>query len=149
MNSHVARRIVKTTRSSDTVARLGGDEFAILVEGIATNTEAERLADALIETLDLPFPFDGMQVRVGASIGVAFSTPQAAAETLLSNADNAMYHAKAAGKNRHITFQPQMQDKLHERLRLEADIGRALAQQEFFLEYQPIIDLGTRSLLGV
>jgi diguanylate cyclase (GGDEF)-like protein/PAS domain S-box-containing protein len=145
----VARRIVKTTRSSDTVARLGGDEFAILVEGIATRTEADRLADALIETLNVPFPFDGMQVRVGASIGVAFSTPEAAAETLLSNADNAMYHAKAAGKNRHITFQPQMQDMLHERLRLEADIGRALAQEEFFLEYQPIIDLGTRSLIGV
>ena len=145
----VARRIVKTTRSSDTVARLGGDEFAILVEGIATPTEAQRLADALIETLNVPFPFDGMQVRVGASIGVAYSTPEAAAETLLSNADNAMYHAKAAGKNRHITFQPQMQDMLHERLRLEADIGRALAQEEFFLEYQPIIDLGTRCLVGV
>jgi len=145
----VARRIVKTTRSSDTVARLGGDEFAILVEGIATRTEAQRLADALIETLNVPFPFDGMQVRVGASIGVAFSTPEAAAETLLSNADNAMYHAKAAGKNRHITFQPQMQDMLHERLRFEADIGRALAQEEFFLEYQPIIDLGTRCLIGV
>jgi len=66
----VARRIVKTTRSSDTVSRLGGDEFAILVEGIATRTEAQRLADALIETLNVPFPFDGMQVRVGASIGV-------------------------------------------------------------------------------
>jgi predicted signal transduction protein with EAL and GGDEF domain len=145
----VARRIVKTTRSSDTVARLGGDEFGILVEGIATITEAERLADAIIETLSVPFPFDGMQVRVGASIGIAFSTPEAGAETLLSNADNAMYHAKGAGKNRHITFQPQMQDMLHERLRLEADIGRALAQEEFFLEYQPIIDLGTRSLLGV
>jgi diguanylate cyclase (GGDEF)-like protein len=145
----VARRIVKTTRSSDTVARLGGDEFGILVEGIATTTEAERLADGIIETLSVPFPFDGMQVRVGASIGIAFSTPQAGAETLLSNADNAMYHAKGAGKNRHITFQPQMQDMLHERLRLEADIGRALAQEEFFLEYQPIIDLGTRSLLGV
>ncbi len=145
----VARRIVKTTRSSDTVARLGGDEFGILVEGIATSTEAARLADALIETLGVPFPFDGTQVRVGASIGIAFSTNEAGAETLLSNADNAMYHAKGAGKNRHVTFQPQMQDMLHERLRLEADIGRALAQEEFFIEYQPIIDLGTRSLLGV
>jgi diguanylate cyclase (GGDEF)-like protein/PAS domain S-box-containing protein len=145
----VARRIVKTTRSSDTVARLGGDEFGILVEGIATITEAERLADALIETLDVPFPFDGMQMRVGASIGIAFSTPEAGAETLLSNADNAMYHAKGAGKNRHVTFQPQMQDMLHERLKLEANIGRALEQEEFFLEYQPIVDLGTRSLLGV
>jgi diguanylate cyclase (GGDEF)-like protein/PAS domain S-box-containing protein len=145
----VAQRIVKTTRSSDTVARLGGDEFAVLVEGIATITEVERLADALITTLDVPFPLNGMEVRVGASIGVAFSARESGTETLLSNADIAMYHAKAAGKNRHVTFQTQMQDMLHERLRLEADIGRAFAREEFFLEYQPIIDLGTRSLLGV
>ncbi len=145
----VAQRIVKTTRSSDTVARLGGDEFAVLVEGIATITEVERLADALIATLDVPFPLNGMEVRVGASIGVAFSARESGTETLLSNADIAMYHAKAAGKNRHVTFQTQMQDMLHERLRLEADIGRAFAREEFFLEYQPIVDLGTRSLLGV
>ena len=145
----VAQRIVKTTRSSDTVARLGGDEFAVLLEGIATVSEVGRLADALIDTLDLPFTLEGMEVRVAASIGVAFSRPDTGAEALLSNADIAMYHAKAAGKNRHVTFQPQMQDMLQERLRLEADIGRALAHEEFFLEYQPIIDLGTKSLLGV
>ncbi len=145
----VAQRIVKTTRSSDTVARLGGDEFAVLVEGIATIAEVQRLADGLIATLDVPFPLNGMEVRVGASIGVAFSGRESGTETLLSNADIAMYHAKAAGKNRHVTFQTQMQDMLHERLRLEADIGRALAREEFFIEYQPIIDLGTRSLLGV
>jgi diguanylate cyclase (GGDEF)-like protein/PAS domain S-box-containing protein len=145
----VAQRIVKTTRSSDTVARLGGDEFAVLLEGIATVSEVGRLADALIDTLGLPFTLEGMEVRVAASIGVAFSTPDTGAEALLSNADIAMYHAKAAGKNRHVTFQPQMQDMLQERLRLEADIGRALAHEEFFLEYQPIIDLGTKSLLGI
>jgi diguanylate cyclase (GGDEF)-like protein/PAS domain S-box-containing protein len=145
----VAHRIVRTTRSSDTVARLGGDEFAVLVEGLETRNAVARLADALIETLDLPFALDGREVRVGASIGVAFSATEGGADTLLSNADIAMYHAKAGGKNRHVTFQPQMQDILHERLRLEADIGRALAQQEFFLEYQPIVDLGSRSLLGV
>ena len=145
----VAQRIVKTTRASDTVARLGGDEFAVLVEGIATITEVQRLADELIATLDVPFPLNGMEVRVGASIGVAFSARESGTETLLSNADIAMYHAKAAGKNRHVTFQTQMQDMLHERLRLEADIGRALQREEFFLEYQPIVDLGTRSLLGV
>jgi predicted signal transduction protein with EAL and GGDEF domain len=131
------------------VARLGGDEFAVLIEGIATMQEVERIADALIRALDLPFTLDGIEVRVTASIGVAFSAAEAGADTLLSNADIAMYHAKAAGKNRYVTFQAQMQDMLHERLRLEADIGRALAYQEFFLEYQPIIDLGTRSLLGV
>jgi len=145
----VAQRIVKTTRSSDTVARLGGDEFAVLVEGIASQRDAERLADALIDTHNVPFTLDGIEVRVTASIGVALSSDDGGAETLLSNADIAMYHAKAAGKNRHVSFQPQMQDMLQERLRLEADIGRALAQLEFFLEYQPIVDLGTRALLGV
>jgi diguanylate cyclase (GGDEF)-like protein/PAS domain S-box-containing protein len=145
----VAQRIVKTTRSSDTVARLGGDEFAVLLEKVTASYEVEQLAQALIEMLAQPFALDGKEVRIGVSIGVAFSSGSGGAETLLSNADIAMYHAKAAGKNRHVTFQPQMQDMLQERMRLEADIGRALAEEQFFLEYQPIIDLGTRSLLGV
>jgi diguanylate cyclase (GGDEF)-like protein/PAS domain S-box-containing protein len=145
----VAQRIVKTSRSSDTVARLGGDEFAVLLEGSGTVAQVRRLADGLIQVLGAPFSLDGREVRVTASIGVAFSADDTSVEALLSNADLAMYHAKAAGKNRHVAFQPQMQRLLHERLRLEADIGRALAQHEFFLEYQPIVDLGSRSLLGV
>ncbi|MGP8033351.1 MAG: putative bifunctional diguanylate cyclase/phosphodiesterase [Steroidobacteraceae bacterium] len=145
----VAQRILKTTRFPDTVARLGGDEFAVLLEKVADSTEVEHLAEALIETLVMPFMLDGKEMRVGASIGVAFSAAESSAEALLSNADIAMYHAKAGGKNRHTTFQPQMQAMLQERMRFEADIGRALEQEEFFLEYQPIIDLDTRSLLGV
>ncbi|MBV8910914.1 MAG: EAL domain-containing protein [Gammaproteobacteria bacterium] len=145
----VAQRIVKTTRTSDTVARLGGDEFAVLLERVAAGGGVERLAAALIETLAQPFALDGKEVRIGVSIGVAFSATAAGAEILLSNADIAMYHAKAAGKNRYVTFQPQMQDMLQERMRLEADIGRALTEEEFFLEYQPIVDLGSRTLLGV
>jgi len=145
----VAHRVLQTTRSSDTVARLGGDEFAVLMEGVERSSEVAQVADALIAALNVPFQLDGREMRVGASVGVAISAAEAGAEALLSNADIAMYHAKAAGKNRHVTFQPQMQAILHERLRLEADISRALANQEFFLEYQPIIDLGTRSLLGV
>ena len=145
----VAQRIVQTSRSSDTVARLGGDEFGVLLEGAGAAAEVQRVADALIESLGAPFSLDGREVRVTASVGVAFSARDTTAKALLSNADLAMYHAKAAGKNRHVTFQPQMQTMLHERLRLEADIGRALAREEFFLEYQPIVDLGTRVLLGV
>ncbi len=145
----VAQRIVQTSRSSDTVARLGGDEFGVLLEGVGTAAEARRVADALVESLGMPFSLDGREVRVTASVGVAFSAADTTAKALLSNADLAMYHAKAAGKNRHVTFQPQMQKLLQERLQLEADIGRALARGEFFLEYQPIVDLGTRTLLGV
>ncbi len=144
-----AQRIVQTSRASDTVARLGGDEFGVLLEGVGTAAQAQRVADALIESLGAPFSLDGREVRVTASIGVAFSDADTGAEALLSNADLAMYHAKAAGKNRHVTFQPQMQTLLQERLRLEADIGRALEREEFFLEYQPIVDLGSRALLGV
>ena len=145
----VAQRLVKSTRFSDTVARLGGDEFAILLEGIATIGEVELLAAALIEHLDQPFNLGGTEVRVSASIGVAFSTYETSAEALLSKADIAMYHAKAAGKNRFVAFQPPMQELLQERTRLVADIARAVANEEFFVEYQPIVDLGTRSLLGV
>jgi diguanylate cyclase (GGDEF)-like protein/PAS domain S-box-containing protein len=144
-----AQRLVGATRASDTVARLGGDEFAVLVEGCSGADEVESLADELIETLSVPFLIHGKEVRVGASIGIAWCGHEAEAETLLSNADVAMYHAKASGKNRHVTFRPQMQDALRERLRLETDIERALANEEFFIEYQPIVDLGNRSLLGV
>ncbi|MFI4909887.1 MAG: putative bifunctional diguanylate cyclase/phosphodiesterase [Steroidobacterales bacterium] len=145
----VAQRIVKTSRSSDTVARLGGDEFGVLLESVETPAEVQGVADALIESLGTPFSLDGREVRVTASVGVAFSATDTTAKALLSNADLAMYHAKSAGKNRQVTFQPQMQTLLHERLRLEADIERALAKEEFFLAYQPIVDLGTRVLLGV
>src|SRR6185437_2286595 len=125
----VAHRIVQTTRSSDTVARLGGDEFGVLLEGVRTPGEVQRVADGLIESLGAPFALDGREVSVTASVGVAFSAPDTSAKALLSNADLAMYHAKAAGKNRHMAFQPQMQTLLHERLRLEADVGRALDRQ--------------------
>jgi diguanylate cyclase (GGDEF)-like protein/PAS domain S-box-containing protein len=145
----VAQRIAQMCRSSDTVARLGGDEFGVLLEGLPTPAEAQSVADALIESLGAPFALEGRQVRVTASVGIAYSGTDTAAETLLSNADLAMYHAKAAGKNRHATFQPRMQTLLQERLRLEGDIDRALTRQEFFLEYQPIVDLGNRMILGV
>lgn len=145
----VAQRLVKSTRYSDTVARLGGDEFAILLEAVSTTAEVERLAASLIEKLDQPFVLDASEVRISASIGVAFSTEDTSAEALLSKADTAMYFAKAAGKNRFRAFEPAMQETLREKTRLVADIARAIANEEFFLEYQPIVDLGTRSLLGV
>ena len=145
----VAHRIVKRTRASDTVARLGGDEFAILVESVTTTADVRNIAESLIEALAAPFLLDDSAVSVAASIGVAYSGVATTTEALLGNADIAMYHAKAAGKNRYTVFEPRMQDVLQERLRLEADITRSVVEQEFFLEYQPIVDLGTGSLLGI
>jgi diguanylate cyclase (GGDEF)-like protein/PAS domain S-box-containing protein len=127
----VAQRIAQNTRASDTVARLGGDEFAILVESVAAPSEARVIAESLIEALRAPFVLNGVEVRVAASVGVAYSSSAINTETLLSNADIAMYNAKAAGKNRCAVFEPRMQDVLHKRLRLEADIARALIEQEF------------------
>jgi EAL domain-containing protein (putative c-di-GMP-specific phosphodiesterase class I) len=92
---------------------------------------------------------DGSDTYVAASIGIAFSEPEDDTEQLLRNADIAMYSAKAAGKARFVVFQPTMQEQLRERLRLEEDISRALERGEFFLEYQPVVDLSRRELLGV
>jgi diguanylate cyclase (GGDEF)-like protein/PAS domain S-box-containing protein len=144
-----AQRLVKSTRPSDTVARLGGDEFAILLEGISESADVERIAATITRSFDEPLQLDGSDTYIAASIGIAFSQPDDDTEQLLRNADIAMYNAKAAGKARFVVFQPRMQEQLRERLRLEEDINRALERGEFFLEYQPVVDLEKRELLGV
>jgi diguanylate cyclase (GGDEF)-like protein len=144
-----AQRLVKCTRPSDTVARLGGDEFAILLEGIRTETDVERIALPITEVFNQALMVDGRETDASASIGVACSRPGDDAEQLLRNADIAMYNAKAAGKARCVVFEPHMQEQLHDRLRLEQDIDLALARHEFFVEYQPVVDLVRRELLGV
>ncbi len=144
-----AQRLVKSTRPSDTVARLGGDEFAILLEGIASEHEVERIAAAITTAFNKPLLLDGREVDNAASIGVACSQPGDDTEQLLRNADIAMYNAKVAGKARFAMFRPHMQEQLHDRLRLEQDIDLALARKEFFVEFQPVVDLTRRELLGV
>ena len=144
-----AQRLVKSTRPSDTVARLGGDEFAILLEGIGSDADVERVARSVSEAFNRPLLVDGRETAATASIGVACSQPGDDAEQMLRNADIAMYGAKAAGKARLVVFQAHMQEQLHDRLRLEQDIDLGLARDEFFLEFQPVVDLTSRELLGV
>ena len=144
-----AQRLVKATRPSDTVARLGGDEFAILLEGIRNDTDVERIATPITAAFNRPLLVDGRGIESTASIGAACSEPGDDAEQLLRKADIAMYNAKAAGKARCVLFQPHMQEQLHDRLRLEHDIDLALARKEFFVEFQPVVDLTSRELLGV
>jgi diguanylate cyclase (GGDEF)-like protein/PAS domain S-box-containing protein len=144
----VANRLVRAMRTTDTVARLAGDEFAVLLEGVDTVADLDRPAAALVEALAQPIVLGDSEMRVSSSIGVALWAPGAAADELLSNADIAMYQAKAAGKGRYVVFEPRMQEALLERLRLEAEIERALANGELFLHYQPVVTLDTRRLLG-
>ena len=144
-----AQRLVKVTRATDTVSRLGGDEFAVLLEGVGDPKDVERIAAAILEAFREPLLLDGSDLNIAASVGVAYSQPNDDTEQLLRNADIAMYSAKTAGKSRVVVFQPSMQEQLRERLRLGEDIDRALKRAEFFLEFQPIIDLKNRELLGV
>jgi diguanylate cyclase (GGDEF)-like protein/PAS domain S-box-containing protein len=144
-----AQRLVKSTRPSDTVARLGGDEFAILLEGIGSAADVEGIATTIAQSFNLPLMLDGTETPVSASIGVAYSQNGDDTEQLLRNADIAMYSAKAAGKAHFVVFHPRMQEQLRHRLRLEEDMQRALERNEFFLEFQPVVDLTHRELLGV
>jgi diguanylate cyclase (GGDEF)-like protein/PAS domain S-box-containing protein len=144
-----AQRLVKCTRAADTVARLGGDEFAVLLEGVSTVEQAEQIASSVTEAFREPLVIDEDELLVTTSVGVALSEPGNDTEQVLRNADIAMYNAKTAGKGRHVVFHARMQEQLRERLRLEDDLTQALVREEFFLEFQPIIDLKTNELLGV
>ena len=145
----VSQRLIESTRASDTVARLGGDEFAILLEGFSDSGEVEHLAAALLGKLDQSFLIGNAQLNVSASIGVALSADDTDTDALLGQADIAMYHAKAAGKSRFVVFHPKMQELLQERLRLQADLQTAIDDGQFVVEYQPVVDLETRALVGL
>ncbi|MFO1376358.1 MAG: EAL domain-containing protein [Steroidobacteraceae bacterium] len=144
-----AQRLVKCTRSCDTVARLGGDEFAVLLEDAVAENLVLEIAGRIVEALQQPFSFGGSDLRVAASVGVTFAREGEGVEELLRNADVAMYHAKGQGKGRYAVFQPQMHKAVRDRLRVEADLSRAIAQNEFRLHYQPIVDLKSGYLIGV
>ena len=108
--SATAQRLSQCTRGGDTVARLGGDEFAVLLENLVSQDPVVEVAGRIVAALQEPFPFLGSDLRVSASIGVAFATPDDGVEELLRNADVAMYSAKAQGKGRFAIFVAEMPD---------------------------------------
>ena len=144
----VALRLQACVRSGDLIARLGGDEFAILV-GAENIGRVDELAMQIIDAIDLPFLIDGYEVVTGASVGIACapdhgSTP----ETLLKNADLALYAAKADGRGRFVRFKVDMGDAAEVRRVIETDLRSALARDEMRLHYQPIIDVVTGTPSG-
>jgi diguanylate cyclase (GGDEF)-like protein len=142
-----ARRLQDSVRQGDTASRLGGDEFAALIVGDNTRDREARqrhileLADRLRKTLSQPYAIDGNDVRVNASIGVAFAEPGLGAGELLRNADLAMYRAKAGGKGRVELYKPQMQQDVVRKAELATRLRAALHDGEFALLHQPVVCL--------
>jgi diguanylate cyclase (GGDEF)-like protein len=145
----VAARIDPLVRPTDTAARLGGDEFAVLLDGVANAYEAQGIAERMLDALGERFILEDRELQLTASIGVALSDDSMRADELLRNADTAMYAAKASGKNTVQAFQPTMHRSAVERFELRTDLPAALARQEFYLDYQPIVSLDTKRVVAV
>ena len=141
----VAERLVGCLRDGDTVARLGGDEFAVLVEDAAP-IDAQTVAGRVLRSLEDPFEVAGKQVRLSASVGVAFATPEGDADDLLRNADVAMYTAKGGGKGGIALFEASMHAAVVLRLELRGDLEHALERGQLRLRYQPVYDLASGAL---
>jgi len=145
----VARRLTGCVRSSDTVSRQGGDEFVILLSEMAHAQDAAVIAEKVLHVLSSPYLIDRHQLHVTASIGiVTYPGDGMDVETLMKNADIAMYHAKDTGRNVFQFFKPDMNVRAVARHSLEEGLRHSIERQEFVLHYQPKIDLQTGSIVG-
>ena len=145
----IARRLETHIRPVDRVARLGGDEFALLLDGIEHPSDATRVAERLQKEMQLPFNIRGHDVFTSASIGIAMSsTGYLGPDAVLRDADTAMYRAKALGKARYEIFDLEMHSRAVALLKLETDLRLAVERQEFLIQYQPIMRLGTNEIYG-
>ena len=147
----VANRMVDCVRATDTVVRLGGDEFVVLLPDQPKDIDAisatiQKLASAVAEPVNL----DGHELRLTASMGIAnYPSDGADADTLLANADAAMYRAKAAGRDNFRFYTPELNTKVHEKFLLQEQMRNAVARSEFVLFYQPQVDLRSARVFAV
>lgn len=145
----IAKELEILVRGKDTVARLGGDEFLILIEDLVSKDEAYEIAQRITDFLAAPFTIENQSIFIGTSIGVLFNDDRYdTAETMLRDADTAMYHAKDKGKGRFEVFDSSMRNKVQYALKLEADIRDAIANKEFLPYFQPIVDLQNDHVVG-
>lgn len=144
----IARRIASAVRSGETVARLGGDEFAIVIEALRDDENPQTLAERLLRVVSTPVVIAERDVVVSASIGIAVAHPDEDGDTVLRNADTAMYSAKSSGKHCARLFDPTMHARALVWLEIEQDLRRAVVNNEFVLHFQPLVRLGSGSLRG-
>ncbi len=146
----VAARLTNVLRQSDSVARLGGDEFTILLETIEHPQDVVRVAEKILGALAEPFDLGGQEVFISGSLGLAlFPQDGQDLQTLLKNADTALYRAKEQGRNGYAFYRAEMNASALTQLTLESGLRRALQRDEFLLFYQPKVSLGTGRILGV
>ncbi|MCC2973818.1 EAL domain-containing protein [Massilia sp. IC2-476] len=146
----VASRLRKVIRPTDIIARLGGDEFVVAAHCATGQAAAARIADKLLDVLTAPIAVGGIDVIVGASIGISMYPQDAQTrELLFQTADTAMYRAKNSGRNRYRFFEPEMTVATRERMALEVSLRPALARGEFELHYQPRYALDGMALVGM
>ena len=137
----VADRLRNMLRPEDFVARFGGDEFVVFQQNIKSNEDAAHLARRIVDHLSERYQIDNHLVEIGASVGIAMTSPHVSADTLLKNADMALYRAKADGRGTYCFFRDEMAQTVEARRILELDLRKALANEEFELFYQPLVNL--------
>ncbi len=146
----VSKRLLANVRASDTVSRQGGDEFVILLSEITHLGDAATSARKILLSLNAPHSIRGQDLRIDGSIGISvYPEDGQDAETLIKNADTAMYHAKESGRNNFQFFKAEMNLKAVERQSLESSLRCALEREEFLLHYQPKVNLDTGEITGV
>jgi diguanylate cyclase (GGDEF)-like protein/PAS domain S-box-containing protein len=139
-----AQRLISCVRDTDTVARLGGDEFTIILSELDDIRSVDRVAQEILSQLSEPFLLGSEVVYISASIGITLYPEDAAEiEILLKNADQAMYAAKSLGRNRYTYFTPSMQMAVQHRMQIANDLRVACVRNQFWVAYQPIVDLKT------
>lgn len=145
----VAQRLAGCVRQSDTVSRQGGDEFLLLLPFIEHAEDVALSAQKMLAAFALPHRIDRHDLHIGVSIGISIYPENGRdAETLIKNADTAMYHAKESGRNNYQFFEQSMNARAVERHAIEAGLRRALERQEFVLHYQPKINLDNGAIVG-
>ena len=147
----IAEKLTNCLRKSDTVARLGGDEFIVLAPNVQDFIDIEHIAQNMLSAISTPITLsNNYQAIVSASIGITLYPNDAKnAESLLKNADTAMYRAKDMGKNTFCFYTQEMNNAVAQHMQLELDLRRAVAQQEFCLHYQPVLDVANNQVVGV
>ncbi len=146
----IAQRLKSTVRSGDTIGRLSGDEFALVLSPLAQPDHAAIVGQKINDALATPFTIQGHTVYVSGSVGISlFPADGSEPETLLKNADLAMYRAKQSGRNAYQFYLPELQQRALARLQLENQLREALERNEYELEYQPKVDLRTGRIAGL